>query len=153
MQIIDIVIIFAGLSLAPLLRYAAYVDPSLIPTAFLGASVIFGGFSLAALFSRERTWLYLGGKSCFVFPRCNVQWSLKQCFLFTVHLTFMRQRFILFHEHMGFSLSRLNGYQLFIVTIPSLFRNSDVYPGLDVIGFAAEHLSTQPVTVSGKNKT
>ncbi|KAF6020814.1 TMBIM6 [Bugula neritina] len=50
-----------GVSMGPLLQYAAFLDPSLITTAFTGACVIFGSFTLAALFSRDRTWLYLGG--------------------------------------------------------------------------------------------
>lgn len=54
---------FLGLSLGPLLRVAAFVDPSLIPTAFLGTCLVFGSFSLTALYSRDRTWLYLGGKT------------------------------------------------------------------------------------------
>jgi len=50
-----------GMSMGPLLRYAAFLDPSIITTAFMGACVIFGSFTLAALFSRERAYLYLGG--------------------------------------------------------------------------------------------
>ncbi|XP_067941362.1 bax inhibitor 1-like [Watersipora subatra] len=50
-----------GVSFGPLIRYAAYLDPSIIMTAFLGASIIFGCFSLTALYSSDRKWLYLGG--------------------------------------------------------------------------------------------
>lgn len=50
-----------GISLGPLLRYAAFLDPSIITTAFMGACVVFGSFSLAALYNRDRTYLYLGG--------------------------------------------------------------------------------------------
>jgi FtsH-binding integral membrane protein len=50
-----------GLSLGPLLQLSISIEPSIVPTAFLGSCVIFGSFSLAALYSRERSWLYLGG--------------------------------------------------------------------------------------------
>ena len=53
------------MSMGPLLRYAAFLDPSIITTAFMGACVIFGSFTLAALFSRERAYLYLGGERPF----------------------------------------------------------------------------------------
>ncbi|XP_064598061.1 probable Bax inhibitor 1 [Liolophura sinensis] len=50
-----------GMSLGPLMDYVIRLDPSIIPTAFMGTCVIFGSFSLAALFCRSRTFLYLGG--------------------------------------------------------------------------------------------
>lgn len=50
-----------GLSLGPLLSVVVSIDPSIIPTAFLGTCVIFGCFSLAALYSERRAWLFLGG--------------------------------------------------------------------------------------------
>ncbi|XP_064388565.1 probable Bax inhibitor 1 [Halichondria panicea] len=37
------------------------INPSIIPTAFLGTCVIFACFSLAALLSEKRSFLYLGG--------------------------------------------------------------------------------------------
>ncbi len=40
------------------------IDPSIIPTAFLSTCVIFVCFTLTALYSERRAWLYLGGKSC-----------------------------------------------------------------------------------------
>lgn len=43
------------------MEYAILVDPSIIPTAFLSTCVIFGCFSLSAMFSDQRRWLYLGG--------------------------------------------------------------------------------------------
>lgn len=52
---------FSGMSLGPLLDYVIQIDPSIIVTAFLGTSVIFISFSLAALFNTNRTFLYMGG--------------------------------------------------------------------------------------------
>ncbi|XP_054168299.1 probable Bax inhibitor 1 [Oppia nitens] len=51
----------SGLGLGPLMEYAIIVNPTLIPTAFLSTCVIFGCFSLSAMFSDQRRWLYLGG--------------------------------------------------------------------------------------------
>ena len=52
---------FSGMSLGPLLDMAVRIEPSIVPTAFLGTSVIFICFSLASLLSRDRKFLYLGG--------------------------------------------------------------------------------------------
>ncbi|CAG2117674.1 unnamed protein product, partial [Medioppia subpectinata] len=51
----------SGLGLGPLMEYAILVNPTIIPTAFLSTCVIFGCFSLSAVFSDQRKWLYLGG--------------------------------------------------------------------------------------------
>lgn len=50
-----------GMSLGPLLDVVIDINPSIIPTAFLGTCVIFACFSLAALYSERRAWLFLGG--------------------------------------------------------------------------------------------
>jgi len=51
----------SGLGLGPLLEYAIVVNPSIIATALLSTCVIFTCFSLSAMFSDHRKWLYLGG--------------------------------------------------------------------------------------------
>jgi len=51
----------SGLGLGPFLEYAMIVEPSLIPTAFLSTCLIFGCFSLGAMFSDQRKWMFLGG--------------------------------------------------------------------------------------------
>ncbi|GAB6020554.1 hypothetical protein CHUAL_003237 [Chamberlinius hualienensis] len=51
----------SGLNSGPLLNMAIYVDPSVIPTALMGTAVIFICFTLSALYSSNRYWLYLGG--------------------------------------------------------------------------------------------
>ena len=50
-----------GTSLGDLVRYAMYIDPSIIITALLGTIAIFGSFSLAALISKRRSYLFLSG--------------------------------------------------------------------------------------------
>ncbi|XP_038072642.1 probable Bax inhibitor 1 [Patiria miniata] len=52
---------FTGLSLGPLMQVVAKIDIQIIPTAFLGTCVIFGCFTLAALWSERRSFLFLGG--------------------------------------------------------------------------------------------
>ncbi|KAA0184180.1 BAX inhibitor 1 protein [Fasciolopsis buskii] len=49
-----------GLGMAPLLHVISVINPDTIPTAFLGAAMIFVSFSLAALFTRKRYYLFLG---------------------------------------------------------------------------------------------
>ncbi|RWS29335.1 bax-mediated apoptosis inhibitor-like protein [Leptotrombidium deliense] len=51
----------SGLSLGPLLNLAIMVNPSIIPMAFVSTCIIFASFSLSAVFSDHRKWLYLGG--------------------------------------------------------------------------------------------
>nr|XP_005308457.3 bax inhibitor 1 [Chrysemys picta bellii] len=50
-----------GANLCPLLEMCIVINPSIIPTAFLGTAVIFSCFSLSALYARRRSFLYLGG--------------------------------------------------------------------------------------------
>ncbi|KAM7138880.1 bax inhibitor 1 isoform 1-T1 [Macrochelys suwanniensis] len=50
-----------GANLGPLLEMCITINPSIIPTAFLGTAVIFSCFSLSALYARRRSFLYLGG--------------------------------------------------------------------------------------------
>eukprot|EP00899_Mesostigma_viride_P006199 jgi/Mesvir1/15580/Mv03199-RA.1 len=52
---------FNGASIGPLIAAVAMIDPRIIVTAFLGTCVVFACFSGAALFSRRRSFLYLGG--------------------------------------------------------------------------------------------
>jgi len=50
-----------GLGTGPLLDYAIFVNPGIIVTAFLGTCILFGCFTLAALYAPDRKFLYLGG--------------------------------------------------------------------------------------------
>ncbi|XP_061432687.1 probable Bax inhibitor 1 [Lethenteron reissneri] len=50
-----------GLGLGPLLDFVIAINPSIIATAFMGTSLIFGCFTLSALYARRRSYLYLGG--------------------------------------------------------------------------------------------
>lgn len=50
-----------GASLGPLIGAAIAMDSALVLTAALGTAALFGSFSAAALLSRRRSWLYLGG--------------------------------------------------------------------------------------------
>lgn len=52
---------FSGINCGPLLQYAIYLNPSIIPTALMGTAVIFVCFTMCALYSANRYWLYLGG--------------------------------------------------------------------------------------------
>jgi len=50
-----------GLSLGGLIEHALYIDPSLVVTALLATTVVFGCFSACAMFAKRRSYLYLGG--------------------------------------------------------------------------------------------
>lgn len=51
----------SGLSLGRLIGLVAAINPEIIPTALLGTAVVFVCFSLAALYTHKRTFLYFGG--------------------------------------------------------------------------------------------
>jgi FtsH-binding integral membrane protein len=53
--------LFTGIYLSPLINLAIDVDPQLVMTAFLLTTMIFLCFTLSALLTKKRTYLYLGG--------------------------------------------------------------------------------------------
>ncbi|CAH8485168.1 unnamed protein product [Schistosoma intercalatum] len=57
-----------GIGFGPLLQALSVISPDTIPTALLGTALIFVSFTLTALFTRKRYYLYLGGE--FVFFSC-----------------------------------------------------------------------------------
>jgi len=54
--------LFTGVYLSPLINLAIDVDPQIVMTAFLLTTIIFVCFTLSALLTQKRTYLYLGGK-------------------------------------------------------------------------------------------
>lgn len=52
---------FKGASLAPLIEYALAVHPGVVTMAFMATCIVFLSFSLSALLSQKRSWLFLGG--------------------------------------------------------------------------------------------
>ncbi|XP_010531677.1 PREDICTED: bax inhibitor 1 isoform X4 [Tarenaya hassleriana] len=50
-----------GASIGPLVELTVSLDPSILVAAFVGTALVFGCFSAAALLSRRREYLYLGG--------------------------------------------------------------------------------------------
>jgi FtsH-binding integral membrane protein len=54
--------LFTGVASAPLLGQVAMVDPAIPLQAFVATTAVFACFSLAALRSRDRSFLYLAGK-------------------------------------------------------------------------------------------
>ena len=53
---------FTGIYLSPLINLAVNVDPQIVMTAFLLTTLIFLCFTISALMTQKRTYLYLGGK-------------------------------------------------------------------------------------------
>ena len=54
--------LFTGVHISPLVNLAVNIDPQLVMSAFLLTSLVFVCFTLSALFTSKRTYLYLGGK-------------------------------------------------------------------------------------------
>jgi Bax inhibitor 1 len=50
-----------GLSIAPLIALAIYIDPAIVMTAVIGTVTVFACFSAAAMTAQRRSWLFLGG--------------------------------------------------------------------------------------------
>jgi len=53
--------LFTGIYLSPLINLAMHIDPQIVITAFMLTTVVFVCFSLSALLTQKRTYLYLGG--------------------------------------------------------------------------------------------
>jgi hypothetical protein len=51
----------SGLGLGPIIDVAIHINPSILPTALLLTATIFICFSLSALLSNDRKWIYFGG--------------------------------------------------------------------------------------------
>ncbi|XP_005108925.1 probable Bax inhibitor 1 [Aplysia californica] len=51
----------SGISLGPLLQMVVSLEPTIVTTALAGTAVIFISFTMAALLSRNRMFLYMGG--------------------------------------------------------------------------------------------
>lgn len=51
----------SGLSTGPLLDFAMFIEPSIIPTALMATSVVFVCFTISTIFSDQRQMLYMGG--------------------------------------------------------------------------------------------
>jgi len=52
---------FSGVNLGPLLEVAIMINPTIVMEALLGTTVVFGSFSLSALYAPRGRFLYLGG--------------------------------------------------------------------------------------------
>ncbi|EHB00301.1 Bax inhibitor 1 [Heterocephalus glaber] len=50
-----------GVGLGPALELGIAVNPSILPTAFMGTAMIFTGFTLSVLYARHQSYLFLGG--------------------------------------------------------------------------------------------
>merc|ERR1712083_453034 len=56
-----LIAVLKGVMLAPLMEIAIAVDPEILVMAAAGTACIFICFSLSALYTSKRTYLYLGG--------------------------------------------------------------------------------------------
>eukprot|EP01147_Barroeca_monosierra_P003930 gene3930-6402_t len=51
----------SGVSSGPLVELVDFIDPSIVPTAFVMTTLIFATFTMVAFQSSSRTWVFLGG--------------------------------------------------------------------------------------------
>jgi FtsH-binding integral membrane protein len=93
----------SGMGLGPLLDFAILVNPQLIPTAFLATSFVFVSFSLSALLTRDRKWIYLGGT---LFSMLSLTFFMGFCFIFFKSL-------LMYKIHMYLSLIIMCGFILY----------------------------------------
>lgn len=50
-----------GLTLGPLLEMAIYLNPKIVPFSIMSTCLVFGSFTMSAIFSNHGKWLYMGG--------------------------------------------------------------------------------------------
>jgi FtsH-binding integral membrane protein len=93
----------SGMGLGPLLDMAIDVNPQLVPTAFLATSFVFISFSLSALLTRDRKWIYIGGT---LFSMLSMTFFLGFCFIFFRSL-------LMYKIHMYLSLIVMCGFILY----------------------------------------
>jgi FtsH-binding integral membrane protein len=81
---------FQGVAISPLIAQVLIMDPRILATAFLSTTTIFVCFSLSAILSERRSWLYLGGflSSCLsmLFWGSLFQMFFHSYFLFNIQL-------------------------------------------------------------------
>ena len=92
-----------GLAIGPLIEAVINVDPSIVLTAFIGATLIFACFALFALFAERRSMLFLGG---------GLSSALSLMMLAGFLNLFMRTEFI-FNIQLYFGLIVFIGYVVF----------------------------------------
>ncbi|KAJ8016990.1 hypothetical protein DPEC_G00013120 [Dallia pectoralis] len=94
---------FTGVGLGPTMDFVIAINPSVIVTAFLGTSMVFLCFTLSALFSKRRSYLFLGG---------TLMSGLSILFLVSVVNMFFGS-VILFKAHLYLGLVIMCGFVLF----------------------------------------
>ena len=91
------------MGLGPLLETVIDIDPSIITTALFGTIVIFGSFSLCAMFAERGKYLYLGG---------TLMTLLSSMLILTLANIFFRS-YLLFQVHLYLGLLVMCGFVLY----------------------------------------
>jgi len=87
---------FTGLGLGPLMDMVIRINPEIVSTAFLGTGVIFVCFSMAALLTHKRTFLFMGG---------ILMSGLSLCLMLSLANIFMRSQLLFSAElYLGFAV-------------------------------------------------
>ncbi|NP_001080798.1 transmembrane BAX inhibitor motif containing 6 S homeolog [Xenopus laevis] len=94
---------FSGVGLGPALNMCIAINPSIIPTAFLGTAMIFMCFSLSALYAQRRSFLFLGG----------ILMSVLSLLLISSLVNLLVGSVLLFKMHMYIGLLVMCGFVLF----------------------------------------
>jgi Bax inhibitor 1 len=116
---------FQGISVAPLMQLALFVDPAIVMTAFIGAVTVFACFSAAALTAQRRSYLFLGGILSSAITL--------MCVLGLINMFFMNINVYLFNLYVG--LLVFSGYVIFDTQM--ILEKAEL-GSRDVIGHAME---------------
>jgi FtsH-binding integral membrane protein len=114
-----------GVSLAPLVDIVAEIDPQIVVQALLFTCVIFMSFSLCALFSERRSWLFLGG----------IISSYFSIYLISALVN------LFFPNYMHFNLALYGGlfvFSLYVIFDTQMIVEKRLHGSRDVIGHALD---------------
>jgi len=92
-----------GLGMGPLLNLAVMIDPSILPSALMLTTIVFAGFTGAALFAPDGKYLYLGGSL--------ISGLSTLMFLGLLNIFFRSQ--LLFQAHLYLGLAIFCGFIMF----------------------------------------
>lgn len=98
---------FAGIGMGPLFEAVLAINPSIIMTAFLATVVIFGSFTLSAIFAERGKWLYLGG---------TLTTLLASVLVLSVANLYFRS-YVIFQAHLYLGLLVMCGFVLYDIQL------------------------------------
>ena len=96
-------LVLSGMGMGPLLETVIDFDPSIVMTALIGTIVLFGSFSLCAIFAERGKFLYLGG---------TLMTLLSSMLILSIANLFFGS-YLLFQAHLYLGLLLMSGFVLY----------------------------------------